>query len=190
MTRLRLWLTSIVRRHRFEDNLADELAFHIDARAAQWENEGFTAAEARRRAQLEFGNVEKIKDEVREVRVGVWVEELGQDLRYSLRILRKYPGFTAVAVLTLALGIGVNTAMFSVLDRILLGSLPVPNPHELAAAASVAVLLQPVLYELTPWDPLVYGSAVAALGLVTAIAAWVPARRATSVDPPIALRCE
>ena len=60
----------------------------------------------------------------------------------------------------------------------------------LAAAASVAVLLQPMLYELTPWDPLVYGSADAALGLVTAIAAWVPARRATSVDPPIALRCE
>ena len=132
MTRIRLWLTSFVQRHRFEDNLADELAFHIDARAAQWEKEGLTTAEARRRARLEFGSVEKFKDEVRDVRVGAWVEELGQDLRYSLRILRTYPGFTAVAVLTLGLGIGVNTAMFSVLDRILLGTLPVPNPHELA----------------------------------------------------------
>ncbi len=132
MTRLRLWLSSFVRRRRFEDDLADELAFHIDAQAAQWEREGLTTAEARRRVRLEFGNIEKIKDEVRDVRVGVWVEELGQDLRYSLRILRTYPGFTAVAVLTLALGIGVNTAMFSILDRILLGALPVPNPHELA----------------------------------------------------------
>ena len=60
----------------------------------------------------------------------------------------------------------------------------------LAAAGGVAILLQPVLYDLTPWDPLVYGSAAVALGLVAAVGSWIPARRATSVDPVIALRCE
>ena len=60
----------------------------------------------------------------------------------------------------------------------------------LAAAGGVAILLQPVLYDLTPWDPLVYGSAAVALGLVAAVGSWIPARRATSIDPVIALRCE
>ena len=141
-TRLRLWLTSLVRRTSFEDELADEVAFHIHARSEEWERQGAAPAEARRRARLEFGSVEKVKAEVRDVRRGAWVEHVGQDLRYGQRMLRKHPGFTVVAVLSLAIGIGANSAIFSLVNAFLLQETAFDRPEELVN-----------LYGATPTSP-------------------------------------
>lgn len=129
--RWRLWVISLVRRRRFEDELAGELEFHLQARAEQWAARGVPAAEARRRARLEFGNPDKVKAEVRDVRIGAWVEHVAQDARYGTRMLRKHPGFTAMAVLSLAIGIGSNTAIFSLVNAVLLRDVPLQRPEEL-----------------------------------------------------------
>ncbi len=129
--RLRLWVTGVVRRSRFEDELAAELEFHIRARADQWEREGLAPAEATRRARIEFGSVEKVKEQVRDVRLGAWVEHVVQDLRYAVRTLRRAPGFAATAILILGLGIGANTALFSAVNELLFVRIPVADPEGL-----------------------------------------------------------
>lgn len=88
-------------------------------------------AEARRRASLELGGIEQVKEACRDARGTRWVEDLGQDLRYGCRVLRKSPVFTVVAALSLALGIGANSAVFSLVDRLVLRALPVRDPQEL-----------------------------------------------------------
>ncbi len=123
-TRLRLWFVALSRRTRFENQLDDELAFHMQPRAEEWERRGLSAAEARRRARIEFGNVERIKEETRDVRLGAWLELLRQDLRYGFRVLRAHPGVTAVGVASLALGMAVCIYMFLRLDAGILRPLP------------------------------------------------------------------
>ncbi len=111
--------------------MAEELANHIENRAADLARRGVSADEALRRARIEFGGVENCKEYCREARGFRLFDELSQDLRYALRMMRRNPVVTTVAVASLAIGIGANTAVYSMLNALLLRPLPVSNPERL-----------------------------------------------------------
>src|SRR5262245_21523479 len=132
MRKLRLIWLRLFRRAEVEQQMADELSFHIDARATDLMSRlGLSRAEAIRQARIEFGSVEKYKDEGRASLGLRLIDDLRGDFRYARRALIKNIGFTTAAIVILALGIGANTAVFSVVDAVLMGTLPVKDPEGL-----------------------------------------------------------
>jgi predicted permease len=125
-------ISSLFGRLHLDREMDEELRAHIQQQADDLERAGFSRPEAERRARIAFGAYEKTKENVREQRPGFFLETLASDARFAVRILRKSLGFTLVAVLTLAFGIGANTAIFELLDAIRLRTLPIQNPQQLA----------------------------------------------------------
>jgi predicted permease len=126
------WIGRLLNRRRLEAELRRELEYHVQRQMDDYQDVGLTVSEARRKARLEFGGEEQIGEACRDARGTRWLESVLEDLRFSQRVLRKSPGFTIAAVVTLALGIGANLAIFSLLDAVRLRSLPVKDPQELA----------------------------------------------------------
>ena len=127
------WPNRLLHPRRLESQLEKELRFHLEQHAADLIARGMDPDAARRQARLSLGGPEQVKEECRDARGTRWLEDFWGDLRYALRTLRQRPGFTAVALLTLALGCGVTTVMFTVLNGVLLKPMPYPDPSRLVA---------------------------------------------------------
>jgi predicted permease len=125
------WWQRLLRRHELEDQLDKELRFHIEEHTARLVANGLEPSEARRQARIAVGGPEQVKESCRDARGTRWLEDLEQDLRYALRTIRQRPGFAAVVVATLAVGIGSTTLMFTVLNGVLFKPFPYRSPERL-----------------------------------------------------------
>jgi predicted permease len=131
-TEARLKVKALAMRRRLERDLEEELQFHLEKRAEKNRASGLGAEDAQVAARRRFGNVTLVKEDCRETWIFTWMETLWQDVRYAVRILAKSPGFAAVVIFSLALGIGANTAVFSALNTVMLHGLPYEHPENLA----------------------------------------------------------
>ena len=129
----RFRLTTLFRRSKVNAEMDDELKTHLQLRADDLERSGLPRAEAERRARIEFGGYSRVKEECHDQAGGTFVESVWQDLRLAVRMLRKSPGFTLVAVATLALAIGANALVFAVMNALILRPLNLPQAHSLYA---------------------------------------------------------
>lgn len=125
------WLQRLFSRKQLERDLDKELRFHFETQVAEKIRSGISESEARRLARIEFGGLDQIKEDCRGSRGTMWLESVLQDLSYGLRQLRKSLGFSITAVITLALGIGATTAIFTLVQGVLETSLPVADPSSL-----------------------------------------------------------
>ena len=135
-SRVRRWLSAMLRRSRFERDMADELRAHLDLRVDALVASGLAPDEARRQARIEFGSVEAYKDRMRHARRLSWLDDLRQDLRHAVRSFERSPGFTGVTGLTLALGIGAVTAIFGIVDAVIVRPLPYKDSDRLVHIVS------------------------------------------------------
>ena len=131
LSRLRSLWHNLRDRDRVDADLDDEVRAVFEILVEEKTRAGLTPEQARRAATLELGRVDALTQQVREARTGATLDALIQDVRYGVRLLRANPGFTAVVVLSLAVGIGANSALFSVANAMLLRTLPVPDVHQL-----------------------------------------------------------
>jgi MacB-like periplasmic core domain/FtsX-like permease family len=131
LAKLKSLILNLARKRKKEEELDAEVRGYAEMLADEKVRGGMKPEQARRAARIELGGVEQVKEQVRDARASAWLDSLLQDVRYGARVLRKNPGFTVVAFFTLALGIGANTAIFSLIDALLLRTLPVASPHEL-----------------------------------------------------------
>jgi len=204
-----------------EKELGDELQSHLDMAAHDRTERGIADREAQQAARREFGNVGLVRETTRDVWGRRWLEDLAADLRHGSRAMAKSRGFTLIAVLTLALGIGANTAIFSVVGvvaysveqrrrelglRMALGAGANnlraqvlrqgmrPIAFGLAVGVAGALLagrvIETLLFGVTAFDSKTLAAVTFLVGLVGLLACWIPARRATQVDPMVALRYE
>jgi len=123
-------------RRRRDAELSDEIQEHLDLLAVDYERQGMSSTSARAAARREFGGVEQIKEQYREQRGLPWVTDLGRDLRHAVRMLASQPGFTLIAVLSMAVGIGVNCAIYSFAEATLLRPLTVPRADAVLTVGS------------------------------------------------------
>src|SRR6266403_158056 len=166
-----LRLRSLFRWAQADQELDDELRDHVERKTDEYVAQGMATEAARRRARLELGGIEQTKEKCRDARRVNWIQDFVQDLHFGFRMLRKSPAFTAVAVLSLAVGLAANTAIFSVINGVLLQPLEYPNPSQLVAIQ----LFVPKLaqkFPLVPVNPAAYlgwsnqAKSLAGIGLV------------------------
>jgi predicted permease len=147
-----LRLRSLFRWAQADQELEDELHDHLERKTEEYVAQGMTQEEAHRRARLDLGGIEQTKEKCRDARRVNWIQDFVQDLRFGLRLLRKSPGFAAVAILTLGLGIGASTSVFSVINAVLIRALPYSHPDRLVYVWSPNPRFQLPIEYLTPMN--------------------------------------